>query len=451
MRQFFFLALLSVSSVSAQTAVQGVLNSSQVWTASGSPYIINQNTLIDSGVTIEVRPGTVVQSNGSFRLIIDGELIVNGNKDSLVIMDKMKFEFNKGSKEYNFSTNSGSHFNYTWFKGDNTGGSNTIKLTDVSMLITNSRFTNCYYAIYAYGSTYDTSKIKVLKTVFESDNGYGSPTSVSGTNLFLEMDECSIFNMCNMYVPANFRFTRSLINKMTCYSGIRIMSGNRLAKANTYIACNVFKNFKSSVFEAFYLDSNTDVSIIDNTFDSADVFLTFYNGSTTDNFRSVISGNNFLSAKIYDVKMVGSSQMAGQFKNFNMTSNYWGSTDTTVIKAGIYDYNDDITSIFTVAYAGFSSSPNTTCGAQFLSVKTLATPSWSVYPNPASDQVVLEFETAAPKAISFYTIYGQLVKTVSSDSQQIVIATNDLPAGLYTMVCQGSGQAASVSKLLIAR
>jgi hypothetical protein len=446
----FLFFTLSFSGLYAQTNVQGIISSNQVWTASNSPYIITQNTLLDSGVSLDIRPGTIVQSNGSFRFIIDGELIVNGNKDSLVVMDKMKFEFNKECKEYNFSNNTGSHFNFTWFKGDNTGGTNTIKLTDVSLLITNSRFTNCYYAIYAYSSMYDTSKIKVLKTVFESDNGYGSPTSVSGSNVFLEMDECQIYNMCNMYVPANFRFTRSLINKMTCYSGIRIMGGNRLAKANTYIACNVFKNFKANVFEAFYLDTNTSVNIIDNTFDSADVFLTIYAGDINNTFTSVVSGNNFLTAKIYDVKFVGTSQSAGQFIRFDMTDNYWGSSDTALIKAGIYDFQDDITSCYKVDYSSFLSSNNAACGAQFLSVNAVSDSKFNIFPNPASDMVQVRFENSTIRTISLFNAFGVKVKELHSDNETVSFSCKDLSAGVYILnIKEESGRLMS-SKLMIA-
>lgn len=447
----FLLFAISFAGLNAQTNVQGIISSNQIWTASNSPYIITQNTLLDSGVSLDIRPGTTVQSNGSFRFIIDGELIVNGNKDSLVIMDKMKFEFNKGCKEFNFSNNSGSHFNFTWFKGDNTGGTNTIKLSDVSLLITNSRFTNCYYAIYAYGSVYDTSRIKVLKTVFESDNGYGSPTSVSGSNLYLEMDECQIYNMCNMYVPANFRFTRSLINKMTCYSGIRIMGGNRLAKANTYIACNVFKNFKASVLEAFYLDTNTRVSIIDNTFDSADVFLTVYAGDINNTFTSVVSGNNFLTSKIYDVKFVGTSQSAGRSVRFNMSGNYWGTADTALIKAGIYDFQDDITSCYIVDYSSFLSSANTACGAKLLNIETPGNSKFAVYPNPASDLVQLRFDNSANRTISVFNAFGVKVKELQSDFETVGFTCDDLNTGVYLISVKEVSGAVINSKLMITR
>ncbi len=453
MRKFYFLSLLSFASLLsaalfAQTNVSAIISSNQTWSPLGSPYLISQNILIDSGVSVNILPGTIVQCTGAFRLIVDGELIANGNKDSMVIMDKVRIEFNKKAVGYNFNNASGSQFNYTWFKGDGLGGVNTIKLNDVSLFVTNSRFTNCYYAIYAYGSSYDTTKIKVTKTRFESDNGYGSPTSVSGNLLFLEMDECSVYNMCSMYVPANFKLTRSDINKLTCNGGIRVMNGNRTAKSTTHIACNTFRNFKTNVLEAFYLDTNTTVNILNNTFDSADVFINFY-ASINNNYKYHVSGNNFLTARLYDVKFTGSSQTAGQFVRHNMNNNYWGSTDSATIAAGIYDFNDDITAAYKVDFSNYLSSANTNCSVNTTGLTFQQHQSFSVFPNPGKGQLTLNFNEADSRLFFLYDLQGRQLLQGAFTEAQFKLDVSQCLSGTYMLMVRNANGTMHSQKISI--
>ncbi|MFM6983270.1 MAG: T9SS type A sorting domain-containing protein, partial [Chitinophagaceae bacterium] len=429
----FVLFVSALFELKAQTNVPAIISSNQTWTAAGSPYLISQNILIDSGVSVNILPGAVIKCTGYYRLIIDGEIEANGTKDSMVIMDNVKLDFNKHCRGYNFNTSTGSHFNYTWFKGDGQGGVNTIKLTDVSLYISNSRFTNCYYCIYAYGSSYDTSLIRVVKTRFESDNGYGSPTSASGEHLSLEMDECSVYNMCSMYVPANFKLTRSEINKLTCYGGIRIMNGSRFSKGKSHIACNVFKNFKSSVFETYYLDTSTTVNILNNTFDSADVFINFY-VSVSNNYKYQVIGNNFLNARLYDVKFMVSSQTAGQFISHNMDGNYWGTTDTLLIAAGIYDFNDDITSPYKVSFNSFLNNPTTTCVQQYVGLQQQDASSFVLYPNPSSGDFTVRFNEAKSRQLLVYDLQGRVMMDYQLNDAQTIVNAQHLSAGIYMVL-----------------
>ena len=448
---FFLLTFASLlsASLAAQTNVAAIISSNQTWSPFGSPYLIDQNVLIDSGVSVNILPGTTVKCSGYNRIFVNGELEANGTKDSMVIMENVHIDFNKKCQGYNFITSSGSHFNYTWFKGDGMSGTNTIKLSDVSLLISNSRFTNCYYCIYAYGSSYDVSLIRVLNTRFESDNGYGSPTSASGEHLSLEMDQCSVYNMCNLYVPSKFKLTRSTLNKMTCYGGIRIMNGSRISRGNTHIACNTFKNFKSSVLDAYNLDTSTTVNILDNTFDSADVFINFYLSSITTPYNYAVSGNNFLSAKLYDVKFTGSSQTAGQFIGHNMRNNYWGSTDSATIAAGIYDFNDDITASYKVDFSNYLSSANSTCSTFNTGLSTQHYQSFSVFPNPGKGQLTLNFNEAGSRQFVLYDLQGrQLLQGACTDTQ-FKLDVSQILSGTYMLLVRNANGTVLSQKISI--
>ena len=53
--------LLSITCLQAQTNVSGVISANTTWTKANSPYIVNSNLLINSGVTLTIDPGVVVK------------------------------------------------------------------------------------------------------------------------------------------------------------------------------------------------------------------------------------------------------------------------------------------------------------------------------------------------------------------------------------------------------
>lgn len=442
-------SLMLTFNLMAQTTVSSIISSNQTWTAAGSPYIVSQNTLIQSGVKVEVKPGAVVQFTGSFKILIDGEFSADGKFDSIIVMDKVYLEYRKGSVGYNFATGSGSHFNYCWFKGAGIGGTNTIKLNEVSLFVSNSRFSNCYYAIQNSYSSTDTTKIRIVRSIFESDNGYGYPTNISGAKVKLEMDECLVRNQCGMINPPNFKMTRSTVLNQACYSPIRLMGGSNGNKTLTYIRCNTFRNFKMGVFEAFYLDSNSTIDISNNTFDSAENFLLLRLNTLSNSANYTISSNNFLYSKNYDVKISGGNN-PGNSVGFDLTGNYWGATDTTQIKDEIYDFNDDITVEADADYSGYLGSPNYACSEEFLSIDPNRQRSVNIYPNPANSNFNLEFENSADRKVAIYDMMGKMVSEINSNETLINVSVDELPNGTYLILVSQNGRTSMAGKVIVA-
>lgn len=446
---FAFLGLAFTGGMIAQTAVPSIINSNQVWTPAGSPYIIGQNTLVKNGFSVEVKPGTVIKSPGAYRIIVEGVFRAEGTFDSVIVIDTAMFEFNQVSGGYNFKNGQGSTFNYCKFTGRSYGGENTIKLNSVSMLISNCAFKNTYYTVYQTTGAYDTTLVRIVRSSFTSDNGYGYATSISGMYSHLEMDECFIKGMCGLMVPANFKMTRSTVIGQMCFNAIRIMNGSRMYRGNTYIRCNTFKNFKGGVFEAYFLDSFNTIDLTNNTFDSADFFLGLYAGSITNTANLSMNKNNFLFSRQYDVKFSASST-AGVYKTYDLTDNYWGSTDTNDIKASIYDYADDITVAALVDWSNYRSSVNYVCSEEFLKVNKLSVARVSLYPNPANSLLNVDFETEAERSIRIYDMMGQLVYESKVSDTHTEINISDLANGNYVVTVVSDDMTKVAGKISIA-
>ena len=102
--------LLFVFGIKAQTNIPAIISSSQVWDLNGSPYILNQNTYIDTGVVIRVKPGVEIKSTGTYVISVNGDFQAVGKWDSIIHINKVEFAFSNKSKDYNKNTGKGACF-----------------------------------------------------------------------------------------------------------------------------------------------------------------------------------------------------------------------------------------------------------------------------------------------------------------------------------------------------
>lgn len=84
-----FLLILSITNGNAQTNVSGVISTNTTWTKAGSPYIITNNLLVNSGITLTINDGVTIKVNGNYFIKIEGILDAVGLSNS-----KITFETN---------------------------------------------------------------------------------------------------------------------------------------------------------------------------------------------------------------------------------------------------------------------------------------------------------------------------------------------------------------------
>ena len=74
-----------IAPVKADTAVGGVINEDTTWTKVNSPYIVTNNVLVSSGVTLTIDPGVTVKFNSAKGLQIEGQLIAQGTESEPIV------------------------------------------------------------------------------------------------------------------------------------------------------------------------------------------------------------------------------------------------------------------------------------------------------------------------------------------------------------------------------
>lgn len=451
----FFSSVMGIAK--AQTTVSQVITSNQTWTAAGSPYIVSQNVLVRSGVTVKVKPGTRIRATGNFSILMESGagFEAKGTKDSVINIDTVAFEFYKGANGYNFSTGGGSFFSYCSYRGNGMGNYRAFTLNETSLLISNCRFWNTYYAFYCINSNTATSKLRLEKSIFEGTKTYfGYVLYTMGNNTELEMDECVVKTTYGLTLAGTSTITRCLFYDWVSNSGFRVGYGQKKA----IFKCNTFRKFKPTVIEMMGPYAGSEVVIVSNTFDSTENHISYsvYTSSPVGKF--VCKNNNFLKYNKQSVKIEGGST-PGVADTVIFTKNYWGTTSASQIATGIWDINDDIKIGGLVDFGGYKSSLITNCiedetieeyiGQSGVSVSKINTLNFNTYPNPASNLVAIQSTNAALSSWKIYTSTGQLITTgyFKTDTKQIDIST--LQNGFYLIEVSDGKNLSAKQKLIV--
>ncbi len=344
--------------------ISGVIDEDTTW--GGYRYIVVGNVLVMEGVTLTIEPGTEILLDQDKYLMIDGCLQAIGTENNMIL----------------FSSNS---------PNPAPGDGGNIRFTDVSIDAEFDAGGN-----YVSGSIIKYAEIELVAGIwihhaspyiaynFIHDNR-GDPnthpgpfhlensSSVVEYNLFAEnfalgacifLDACSGLQFSNNVIESNHSGSLGTVTLVCCSSSVvtrNIIRGNdggpavfiSSSESTCYITYNVIDENISGYAIEFRVDpiypECTNNTIMNN-----------YSGLGIQTSQPVIAHNNIINNRQgsdgYEIDQTVYHEANAY--DVNVQSNYWGTTNTSLIDEWIWDFYDDF-GLGKVFYQPFETTPVT--------------------------------------------------------------------------------------------
>lgn len=399
---FLTLILLHPINLNAQTIIGGVISQDRELTLSESPYLANENIIVDNGVTLTIQPGVVIQFEHQVQLLCKGNFIAEGTANKPIIFyssDTISNSFWKGII-LDFSLNNGT----AKIKNLNISNASTaIHLTNTDFLLIDSvNLKNCKYGIQFLGSNNNTVSNSTISKCTYGLLFIGDQNSLNNEikkNKFYKCEDVGIFinsfpafvqntiidsnlfNGCNKAVSlGNHGMSGVALHKLTnnkflnCHNALRVFHDSCTIK-NNYFVKNIVgitvnrasHNFISNNIISY---SNTGLVLYDNSNNNKITETGFYYNylaisaenetKSTSGNKNQISNNTFFknqpigSFTIYESSLVDSITHNNIVDNGDYCSflyfdneifyakfNFWNTTIYRTVDSIIYDQQDN--------------------------------------------------------------------------------------------------------------
>ena len=408
MQKKLFISILSLFSIVSATDVSGNITANTTWTANGSPYNVTGDVGVPAGYTLTIGSGVTVNYLGDYKILVKGNIIINGTVQSHVIFNGNSSTGSEIMILFKSTDLSNSSINYTDYTGpqyalqlseesehnqDEIKNSDTLKVnyssfnntgvftngysTTAGLIIDNSTFSSCIIKGYYPRTEPIIIKNSVIdnSTIASDSYNYGITIKNSTVkNSTITMGCCS----------ANFDFQNSVVyNTSSTEGGGSPVNGDFKIVNSKFINSPVFLgSAKLTITNSIISDNSSDVIYLGNgpienssfigvnsnngikisgragyniggsTSISGSLLYGFTKALVFEGVNTVtISNNNLLSISQYAVENSSSS-------GFSATNNFWGTTSSTAIENLIYHGNDDL-DLGTVAFNPYLSLYNT--------------------------------------------------------------------------------------------
>ncbi len=326
------------------------------WTLANSPYIITNNISVEENVTLTIQPGVEVKFDGNYYLNVNGTLIANGNKNNMI-----NFTTNntnppwwaswQGLRFYNAKNNS--IINYCNIEYAGAG----IRCTNMIINITNCTFKYNY----AYGVCLETcdsilsDNIFINQIINNNKTGKGIYSEYSNTmisdNSFtdfavgLHHKEGNI-KICNNYFYNNKWGILTQFGNIDIYNNLLINNSHGIQTILNigYKHKIIYNTIKDSFYYAIHSHGAAIIKYNDITNNTIGI-QTWYGTTPTP----IVHDNNIFNNTEYNINNT-------DYLELNATNNWWGTTNTSIINAKIFDYHDNNT-YGEVIYKPFRTSP----------------------------------------------------------------------------------------------
>lgn len=439
-----FVVLLTPNSYS-QTQISGQIRTNTTWTKAGSPYICSGLIEIAPNVTLTIDSGTTV--------ILKGDMDVYG---------RIKFNSTK-SAPINFTSNdtanifSSQGYRLVKFKDSNSTDTLTFnycnvnsitlnlqskKNTTSTIIVSNSLFKSTVLTWLAIEDGYveysnnnivhsriilDGTDNHINKYIFNGNTvKHGAYNSMSGWVKAKNL--CEIKN--NTFSKSVKSITMHVVdatleieNNIFLENDYGIYQLNSTINKEYAIHNNIFINNKHAIFISPYITSK--LSIRNNTIYDNDTGIILGTGFGTQTKDINIDHNCIYDNRVYN--LVSLTKF-----DYNVDSNWWGTTDSAAIDSLLFDYYDDF-KYGKLEYKNFLKQKTSNC-------KTYTPPtglnslkesnSVNVFPNPFTNSLKIQSNSSI-QDVYLYNFVGKQVLQHHTGKKEISLSTQTLPAGVY--------------------
>jgi hypothetical protein len=277
--------------------VSGIITSDTTWSAANSPYIVTGNILVQEGVTLTIEPGVMIKFEGEYYIRIIGNLSAEGTAASIIT----------------FTSN---NENIVWERIE-------IKDSNNSVL----RFCKIEQAV--VGISLINSTVTVEDCIV-SDNG----TIDSSRYYYTSNSAFSTTGAGIMIGSGNSIINRNIIRDnigLNYTGGIAVSLWSGSADVTNNLIYRNGAGGKSGYGGGIEVDKGSP-KISHNT-----IIGNYSHGIFTYRYGTpVVEYNNIFDNKGYDFK-----NYEAYATDINAASNWWGTTEASLIDQHIYDFYDD--------------------------------------------------------------------------------------------------------------
>ena len=428
-----------------RTFKSGVISADEIWSLEGSPYLINGDILIPSGVTLTIQPGvTVERVKCFFEIAVKGAIIAVGTEDTKINLNgagTFDWEDSYGPLLNFIGTNLAlsqlSHLNlkdafpiigFDCF--DCSGSVNNIGTLMVSnvevkdssigifgsdpsirLVMSNAKMTSVLIIawennvridlidadvfesrIMSYSNNEDGLTVQnsnIYNTSFETFSGVSSKGLITVNSSIIRGSEITDKNRSigSVNITNSYLFDTNLLGeKSTSSFSDGIWKNNR---DNNISSGTTIWSGMSLIGDGFgngieLASDQAGISTFTNT--SLIGWSTGIQLSSTEDVT--IQDSNFFQIQDYNVENLS-------YKGITANCNYWGATDEMLIKGLIYDFYDySIRGV--VAYSGYLTSPN---------IDAPISPPMDLDVTPGMGSIALEWSPNPESDTTGYIIY----------------------------------------------
>lgn len=432
---------LELQGTTAAGSLSGIIKSNATWTKEAGPWSLTGNVLIDSGVTVTLASGAVLNLD-EFYMRVNGTLIVQpGATINMKTMDSY-IQVNgllsaRGSSENPIYIYGG--IGYTAFIGPPSYSSISFSASStgwndqtqsgsiIEHAVVNNTFLIAANSLRVANNIIDTgieckggSSVIYKNTIKSALSISGGGAAITGNNFdggFVTFSGEG--NGANVVVSDNvINNSRTLISGTPAgisFGGSRSYGGKFTVENNLISNCFI----GVQIFSPNYESLNADFVLRDNTITKNQIGI-----YVSNSYSPTVTGNNIVGNDV-SVKMV--ADYSGKSADISIPNNWWGTTSTAAIDQSIYDFNDDF-NLGKVTYTPILTSENTAAYPDSSASIPSTTPSPTLTPTtePITNQTFQP--TVSP------TQSSPLTSNPSDNSSQSILSVDWVTAAIITLL-----------------